>query len=272
MAAGDGADVDPGAHRPRATGAVRVADPDPRRVVLLLRAHARARARAVDRALRARDRRRSPPGAARRGALRAGRDRLLGMCGGFAGSGAGVPVPVRAARWIAGSVRRDRAVRHSAQCAGLVSRSRLLGGADPGVRAGLCFPPLVPASPAASAAEAIRDPADHALAAVVARRGHVAMSDTVFIAPLRIAAAHPALPGHFPGNPVVPGVVLLQRVAAALKQWRDQPMARFDVKSLAPLLPEQDATIELREDAARVRFAIRRGEDVLAKGVMESTP
>ena len=97
------------------------------------------------------------------------------------------------------------------------------------------------------------------------------MDIAVFIAPLRIAAAHPALPGHFPGNPVVPGVVLLQRVAAALKQWRDQPMARFDVKFLAPLLPEQDATIELREDAARVRFAIRRGEDVLAKGAVEST-
>ncbi|HET9836377.1 MAG TPA: hydroxymyristoyl-ACP dehydratase [Rhodanobacteraceae bacterium] len=92
------------------------------------------------------------------------------------------------------------------------------------------------------------------------------MSDQAFVAPLRIAAAHPALPGHFPGNPVVPGVVLLQNVAAALKHWRNQPMARLEVKFLAPLLPGQDATIELREDAARVRFAIRRGEDVLAKG------
>lgn len=94
------------------------------------------------------------------------------------------------------------------------------------------------------------------------------MSDT-FAAPLRIAAAHPALPGHFPGNPVVPGVVLLQRVAVALQQWRSQPMARFEVKFLSPLFPEQDATIELRKDASRVRFAIRRGEDVLAKGFVE---
>jgi 3-hydroxymyristoyl/3-hydroxydecanoyl-(acyl carrier protein) dehydratase len=90
-----------------------------------------------------------------------------------------------------------------------------------------------------------------------------------FTTKLRIGADHPALPGHFPGNPVVPGVVLLQRVAAALREWRRQPMARFEVKFLAPLLPEQDATIELRDDAPRVRFAIRRGDDVLAKGMVE---
>lgn len=94
------------------------------------------------------------------------------------------------------------------------------------------------------------------------------MNDT-YAAPLRIDAAHPALPGHFPGNPIVPGVVLLQQVAAALKQWRGEPMVRFEAKFLAPLLPEQEAIIELRDDASRVRFAIRRGGDVLAKGIVE---
>lgn len=96
------------------------------------------------------------------------------------------------------------------------------------------------------------------------------MSEAMFTARLRIGADHPALPGHFPGNPIVPGVVLLRCVADALKQWRDQPMPRLDVKFLAPLLPEQDAQIELHGDAARVRFAIRRGADVLAKGTVES--
>ena len=93
-----------------------------------------------------------------------------------------------------------------------------------------------------------------------------------FTAPLRIGVDHPALPGHFPGNPVVPGVVLLQRVAAALREWRQRPMARFEVKFLSPLLPGQDAMVELRDDAPRVRFAIRRGDDVLAKGIVGMDP
>lgn len=96
------------------------------------------------------------------------------------------------------------------------------------------------------------------------------MSEMTFTAPLRIGAEHPALAGHFPGNPVVPGVVLLRHVADALKHWRNQPVSRFEVKFLAPLLPEQDAEIELRADVSRVRFAIRRGADVLAKGILES--
>ena len=93
-----------------------------------------------------------------------------------------------------------------------------------------------------------------------------------FSAPLYIDAAHPALSGHFPGNPVVPGVVLLQRVAVALKDWRDEKMTRFEVKFLAPLLPDQTAAIELRQDGARVRFAITRAVTVLARGVLECTP
>lgn len=91
------------------------------------------------------------------------------------------------------------------------------------------------------------------------------MSET-FTMPLCIAGSHPALPGHFPGNPVVPGVVLLQRVAAALKQWRGEALTRLDVKFLAPLLPDQEATIELREDAKGLRFVIRRDEAVIARG------
>lgn len=95
------------------------------------------------------------------------------------------------------------------------------------------------------------------------------MSGDVFTGPLRIDATHPSLPGHFPGNPVVPGVVLLQRVAAALSQWRGTRIAGLDVKFLAPLLPNQNATIELREDVHRVRFAVIRDDVVLARGILE---
>ena len=43
---------------------------------------------------------------------------------------------------------------------------------------------------------------------------------TTFEQPLRIDAAHPALPGHFPGQPLVPGVMMLEQVARALRAWR----------------------------------------------------
>ena len=63
---------------------------------------------------------------------------------------------------------------------------------------------------------------------------------------MRIAASHPALPGHFPGHPVVPGVVLLEAVAAALPQHAGGT-ARVTgfpvVKFLAPLLPEREFEI-----------------------------
>jgi len=83
----------------------------------------------------------------------------------------------------------------------------------------------------------------------------------------RISAGHPALPGHFPGQPVVPGVVLLDRVAAALEQWRGSRVAWLpQVKFLQPLLPEQDAELILSEDGESIRFSILLGSAQVATG------
>jgi 3-hydroxyacyl-[acyl-carrier-protein] dehydratase len=42
--------------------------------------------------------------------------------------------------------------------------------------------------------------------------------------PLEFAAGHPSLPGHFPGNPIVPGVLLLDETLHAIE--RSQPAAK----------------------------------------------
>ncbi len=89
--------------------------------------------------------------------------------------------------------------------------------------------------------------------------------------PLRIGADHPALPGHFPGRPVVPGVILLDRVAAALERWRGVGVAAFpQVKFVRPLLPEQPAEIVLEDSGAgSVRFRIDCGPATIAGGIIE---
>ena len=79
------------------------------------------------------------------------------------------------------------------------------------------------------------------------------------VAHVRIHASHPSLPGHFPGRPIVPGVVLLDRVAAALESAGAGRLARIaTVKFVAPLLPDEDAELRVARDGARVRFRIER--------------
>ena len=85
-----------------------------------------------------------------------------------------------------------------------------------------------------------------------------------------IDAAHPALPGHFPGRPVVPGVVLLDRVAAALARWRGARIAGLaQVKFLRPLLPEQSAELLLEGDGKSIRFRIEHAQALIASGSVE---
>ena len=89
---------------------------------------------------------------------------------------------------------------------------------------------------------------------------------------LCIDAAHPSLPGHFPGQPVVPGVVLLDRVAACLQRHADLSLRRLlAVKFLAPLLPGQDAQLRIGISGTRARFRIVRDETMILSGEAELT-
>ena len=84
----------------------------------------------------------------------------------------------------------------------------------------------------------------------------------------RIAPDHPSLPGHFPGNPVVPGVLVLEHVLAAIEAAHGSlpPLRLPQVKFLQPLLPGQVARIELDGTAPRWRFRVLRGDTPLASG------
>lgn len=90
-----------------------------------------------------------------------------------------------------------------------------------------------------------------------------------------VAPDHPCLPGHFPGRPVVPGVVILDHVLAAIERTHG-PCAALDwpqVKFVRPLLPGETATIELDAgldpaagEPRRWKFRVLRDDAPIASG------
>ena len=85
---------------------------------------------------------------------------------------------------------------------------------------------------------------------------------------LRIPADHPALAGHFPGDPIVPATVLLEAVRDAIRaHYPDYRLAALSrAKFLSPLRPGQDANIEVEARDHIVRFRCLRGTDIIAVG------
>lgn len=98
------------------------------------------------------------------------------------------------------------------------------------------------------------------------------MSSMTESAPLTIAADAPFVAGHFPGNPLVPGVVILQYVIEEIARQLGKDVSPGQIqkaKFLSPLRPGEPMTIELDVSApAAVRFNCRAGERPIAAGVM----
>jgi 3-hydroxyacyl-[acyl-carrier-protein] dehydratase len=97
---------------------------------------------------------------------------------------------------------------------------------------------------------------------------------TTHAATFRIPAQHPALAGHFPGNPVVPGVLVLDAVLSAAQAWLGREF-RGDrlshAKFLAPLKPGETAQIEMVLRAPRLEFCVYCGTTLIAKGAFGSS-
>ena len=88
-----------------------------------------------------------------------------------------------------------------------------------------------------------------------------------------IPATHPALPGHFPGHPIVPGVLLLDELMAATLQHSGQEIIGLQhVKFSSVLVPDERAQVLCEMDGDRTNFLIsllRENQNVvLAKGKM----
>ena len=84
-------------------------------------------------------------------------------------------------------------------------------------------------------------------------------------------ADHPCLPGHFPGNPIVPGTLILERVLDSLLQrFPEQRLGELvSVKFLSPLKSGQPFHIQIDGDGKEFSFECLRGEEVIATGKLK---
>lgn len=92
-----------------------------------------------------------------------------------------------------------------------------------------------------------------------------------FTATILVPSGHPAIAGHFPGNPVVPGVLILEELILATNRWlgEDIRIRRLQqAKFLAPLRPGEEAVIVLARTGGSLRFSVRRGSVVIAAGAL----
>jgi 3-hydroxymyristoyl/3-hydroxydecanoyl-(acyl carrier protein) dehydratase len=84
---------------------------------------------------------------------------------------------------------------------------------------------------------------------------------------LPIAADHPAYAGHFPGRPILPGVVLLDQAQRVLEQACGVTVTGLaQAKFLSPCLPGDDLQLDYECSGTALRFEIRCGQRRVANG------
>jgi 3-hydroxyacyl-[acyl-carrier-protein] dehydratase len=95
-----------------------------------------------------------------------------------------------------------------------------------------------------------------------------------------VAPDHPAFAGHFPGNPIVPGVLLLDAAVHAVQQARAleaggaaaQACQISAAKFLSPVGPGETLTMSCSPGAGGLHFEIRSGARKVATGTLVLPP
>lgn len=79
-------------------------------------------------------------------------------------------------------------------------------------------------------------------------------------------ADHPALQGHFPGNPVVPGAMLLSETVRAIEAGLGATLAPYRIASAKFLRPARPG------DRVRIDFSRDAGGEILFTCAVEGRP
>lgn len=87
-----------------------------------------------------------------------------------------------------------------------------------------------------------------------------------------ISQDHPSLPGHFPGHPIIPGVVILGEVMKVIRQAINEQIefvSMPSMKFLSPLMPGETLTIRFDHQANdSVEFTCSTGSRLIATGCL----
>ena len=92
-----------------------------------------------------------------------------------------------------------------------------------------------------------------------------------------LRADHPSAAGHFPGNPVVPGALLLEEVCVLVRdllQSRDGRWCIHQAKFLLPVAfgtPFRITVTSLEAISGHIEFSVHVGERLAARGRISVT-
>jgi 3-hydroxyacyl-[acyl-carrier-protein] dehydratase len=93
---------------------------------------------------------------------------------------------------------------------------------------------------------------------------------------LHIALDHPAFAGHFPGNPILPGVVLLDEALRAIEVDLGLDLRQWQIaaaKFLEFVRPGEALTIEHTSlESGLIRFTVRVAERAALTGTLSLAP
>jgi len=99
---------------------------------------------------------------------------------------------------------------------------------------------------------------------------------TLHTSTLYIPAQHPSLAGHFPGNPLLPGVVLLDVALQHLMEDIPLQNCRLEnIKFLRPVVPDAVTGVSLtlqytHSTNGTVRFTIAEAEHMVVSGIVHA--
>ena len=85
-----------------------------------------------------------------------------------------------------------------------------------------------------------------------------------------VPANHPAFPGHFPGRPIVPGVVLLDQAILFAEKLLGTEALRWQIgnaKFLSPVGPGESLVFSLQPTPrGAIAFTVKSGDRAVASG------